>query len=292
MNSRYPNQFTLMPLPRDVFYFPSYRTRNPMAGPTCYYHAYRHLLDIYGIHTVPTYIETMMVRIDHANDGADTVAIIYQTITDYADELLWIVDEVDQLNHADSNSDASNELVLLNDESSNDDSDDWAQDFIDHLGIENSIARLLHLQLSTLEIDQITIQQLTLILNQNGPIAIGMRNSTELPLDYARFTSVVVCSKQTGETRDAYQVDDYLKNGVSHYVLLIGIENSQRNVYFIDPNYPTIVLTLSFDVFKTNLSTGDYAHMPKNVLSASPVKFIEVTEENSSNLAAFKRKKH
>lgn len=283
MYSRVSNLSLFSPLPLDVFYFPHYRARAKMAGPTCYYHAYRHLLDIQNVNQVPAYIENMMVQIDRAENGEETNRIIYQTIIERADELLWMADEVDQLNHGDQFDDVCDERAMHLSQDSSSEESDWAQDFIDHHGFENSIARLLQLQLSQIDINEITIEQLSVCLRQFGPIAIGMRSFTQLPNDTHQCKMVTVHNGYTQETRNVYHADDYLSSSESHYVLLIGIESSERRVFFIDPNYPTFLLSLSFNIFKNNLSTGEYAYMPMSTLSPSPVKFFEMREAIQAN---------
>lgn len=283
MYSRVSNLSLFSPIPLDVFYFPHYRARAKMAGPTCYYHAYRHLLDIQDVHQVPAYIEKMMGKIDRAENGEETNRIIYQTITERADELLWMADEVDQLNHGDQFDDLSDESAMHLSQDSSSEESDWAQDFIDHHGFENSIARLLQLQLSQIDINEFTIEQLSVCLRQHGPIAIGMRSFTQLPDDIQQCKMVTVHSGCTQETRNVYHADDYLSTSESHYVLLIGIESSKNRVFFIDPNYPTFLLSLSFNFFKNNLSTGEYAYMPNSTLSPSPVKFFEMKEATRAN---------
>lgn len=277
MYSRYKNQTLFSPLPLDVFYFPHYQARAAMAGPTCYYHAYRHLLDIQGVHSVPTYVEKMMTEIDRADDKDETIRILYQTIVEHADDLLWMADEVWQLNHDAKKIDES--AMQLSEESSSDEDNDWAQDFIDEYGIEGSIARLLNLHLSQVNVKKMSIAQLSSLLHNHGPIATGMIKYTQLPHDLQQCEMVTAYTSHTHETRNVYHADNYLTSCEGHYVFVIGIESSRNKVFFIDPNYPTILLSLSFELFKKNLSIGEYAHVSKNTINPSPVKFIEVAEK-------------
>lgn len=279
MNTRYPNFSLFSPAPVDVFYFPNDRERPALAGPTSYYHAYRHLLDMHGVQIVPTYIENMMREIDRAEDGTETSNIIYHTITDNADDLLWMADEVDQLKQAEEMVfPQDNSAMQLCEETDSDEEYDWAQDFIDHHGIENSIARLLDLQLWRIDCKKITLEQLAFLLHRQGPIAIGMRSFTQLPIDAQPSEIVTMHTRHIQESREVYRADNNLSTGDGLYVLLIGIESSRRNVFFIDPNYPAILLSLSFESFKKHLSTGEYAHASENTLSPSPVKVFEIAE--------------
>lgn len=256
----------LIPL-QPIYFYPAYTPLQTQGGPTCYYHAYLHLLAIHQLPQEPLFVTEMMRTIESLSEDAPTEAedVIYETILTHADNLLWIADEM-----------ATNNDRMESDDMASSD-DDWAQDFVDEYGREASVAKLMNLQLCNLNTNKLTLSELIDILSKFGPVATGMERSSDLSSLDELDRQVYVGSG--GVSRQLINVDDREYRGC-HYVMVIGADPNKQRVYIIDPNYPEYIFSMNFNIFKSNLTTGEYVTVKQKTIAPQ---LVIITEERGIN---------
>lgn len=245
----------------EIIYLPKYSGVPNQDSPQCYYFAFLHLLAMHGLlNSVPDFVKEiaqqckMTVLEQHRQ-------IIIDAIAQNADDLLWIADEVfDEEGSEADVAGMSGESDEVSEES------DWAEDFFDKYGIELTIARLLNLSVIEFQKQDFTPARLSKLLLQHGPIALGCTHGNKLPqnkavLEIDRLHSAdgtFVCTVLNAEN---------FPSSSAHYALVIGCQvQPDPRVYFIDPNYPADILSMSFEKFKSNISVPEFAYLPENKL--------------------------
>lgn len=235
-------------LEQSIIYLPDYLQFARQDSPQCYYFSCSNLLTMQNLQQ-PLFIKNIVEECKNASideyDNDKYANIIIQSIIENADDLLWIADEI----HEDEPDDYEG---------------DWAEDFLGKYGVAFTMARLMNLSVTTFKPEDFNPEQLTRLLKRYGPIAIGMTTSTTLTMPENIFLFNTIKTKNK-LVKNIISVDAYQDRG-SHMVLLIGYDEKQKQVYFIDPNYPEFISSIHFDLLKKNLHLPEFAHVEENNL--------------------------
>lgn len=208
----------------------------------------------------------------------DFKKIIYKVMSAYADDLIRIADEII-------------------DENGEDYDGDWIEDFLDKYGVDFAMARLLDLSVTTFEdlnidTDNFKTADLAKTLEQFGPIAIRLTHGNIFPQGTLPLAEKIKSANGLIE-RNVYRADGYQVN-TPHTILLIGVKNEPRKqVYFIDPNYPKMILSMEFKLFKKHMLMAEFVHHSSNTLKSDEVIFSKPKKKqrDRSDLADFNPKR-
>lgn len=252
---------------KEIIYLPKHTTIPTQDSPQCYYFSFLHLYAMHSIqNNAPNYVKEIVEACKHKTDGYREIMI--HILTAHAEELTWIADEII-------------------DEEDSDYEGDWIEDFLDKYGVDFAMARLLSLSVKALEDINIvkynlTMAQLRTILQEYGPIAIRLKRGNNLPIEKLSVSEKIITLDNSLE-KESYNADNYPEN-IPHCVLLIGArEQSTQQVYFIDPNYPQIILSMQFELFKESLLMSEFVYFNKSNLKEDDVIFLTVKHKNKEN---------
>ncbi|WP_182351853.1 hypothetical protein [Legionella sp. PC1000] len=163
---------------------------------------------------------------------------------------------------------------------------DWVVDFVDKYGVDITMAKLLNLPVKTLEDinlvkDHLSIPGLKNILEEYGPIAIRLTRGNNLPGRNLSPSEKITTA--SGLERNIYNIDKFADN-IPHCVLLIGCNDQPtQQVYFLDPNYPDMILSMGFELFKKNFLMTEFVHFSQNKLVPDEVIFTTPRHKRGNN---------
>jgi hypothetical protein len=209
----------------------------------------------------PYYIKKIVEKCKKASeyeyDDHKYAEIITDSIIENAEDLLWVADEIHE-------------------QEADDYEGDWAEDFLDKYGVAFTIARLMNLSVTSFKPEEFNPEKLIMLLETHGPIALGMTTSTTLTMPENIFALDSISTKNK-RVKNILSVDAYQDQG-SHLVLIIGY--NQKQVYFIDPNYPEFISRIRFDLFKKNMHLPEFVHANTN--NIQPDHFINLTNKHDA----------
>ncbi len=251
-----------------IIYLPKHNHVPVQSSPQCYYFTFLHLLAMHGKRDcVPSYVREIVDACQFQADGYREIMI--DKITRYAEELVWIADEI------------------MNDE--DDDYDgDWIVDFMDKYGVDFAMARLLNLPVKefaelNMEVNTLTPEQLGAILERFGPIAIRISRGNDLS-NMGDLSVAETVRSSSGLVKSIYAVDDYPAE-IPHCVLLVGCSKQPaQQVYFVDPNYPQIILSMRFELFRENILIPEFVCFARSTLKPDDVIFSSIQQAKRKNV--------
>lgn len=262
---------------KEIIYIPKHTHIPAQDSPQCYFFSFLHLR---AMHRIQANVSSCVSDIVQAcrNTKDDFREIMYQVMSAYAEDLIRVADEII-------------------DEEGEDYDGDWIEDFLDKYGVDFAMARLLDLSVTTfddLNIDRdiFTTTELANILENFGPIAIRLTHGNTFPQGKLPVAEKIKSSNGLIE-RNVYSVDGYQQN-IPHTILLIGVKKEpKKQVYFIDPNYPQMILSMEFKLFKKHMLMAEFVHNPSNTLKSDEVIFSKPkqTLREHSNPVGFNPKR-
>ncbi|KTD18499.1 Uncharacterised protein [Legionella lansingensis] len=246
-----------------IIYLPKHTNIPAQDSPQCYYFSFLHLRAMHGMqNNVPPYVKEIVDACKY--ETGEYRDIMLNIMTKYAEDLIQIADEII-------------------DDGGDDYEGDWIEDFLDKYGVDFAMARLLNLPVKDFEdIGNLTMTELKNILEEYGPIAIRLTRGNKLPNGTLPISEKIKTSDGLIE-RNVYSVDNYPEN-IPHCVLLIGAKNQPtQQVYFVDPNYPQMILSMGFNLFKRNILMAEFVHFNENTLIQDTVTFSNAKNRDRGN---------
>ncbi|KTC79942.1 hypothetical protein Lche_1962 [Legionella cherrii] len=244
---------------KEIIYIPKHTHIPAQDSPQCYFFSFLHLRAMHKIQASVSSCVSDIVQACKETEN-DFKKIMYKVMSAYAEDLIRIADEII-------------------DENGEDYDGDWIEDFLDKYGVDFAMARLLDLSVTTFEdlnidTDNFKTADLAKILEQFGPIAIRLTHGNIFPQGTLPLAEKIKSSNGLIE-RNVYSADGYQEN-TPHTILLIGVKDQpKKQVYFIDPNYPQMILSMEFKLFKRHMLMAEFVHNSSNTLKSDEVIFLK-----------------